>query len=59
MSAVRNAVEGDELLDVPKSLQDLADEQRIIRTYGITAIELGSSTLVDSIVTRIACRDVS
>jgi len=55
--SVRDAIQGIEDINVAQAIKLIADEQLIRGTYGITEEERHDS-LVDSIVTRMACRDV-
>lgn len=58
LDKIRNQVEGVEIEFSNEKLQPLVDKKRVCATYSIDANELRTSSLVDSIVTRMACRDV-
>lgn len=58
ISQVHRAVEGLEVPNVSEHLAEHANLNRIQDSYGIHSNELQSGSLIDSIVTRIACRDV-
>lgn len=58
LAALRQAVEGAEVQVASDSLGDLADEALVRKVYGISDVEARAGSLVDSIVTRMACRDV-
>lgn len=55
---VRNAVEGEEVLLIQEGLKQISDVAQIRNVYGIPIEEGKSSSLIDSVVTRMACRDV-
>ncbi len=55
---VRDAIAGEEVVDVENGLREYADKGRICSQYGIEEKERSAGSLVDSVVTRIACRDI-
>jgi len=55
---VRDVVTGSELLGVEKELAARCQVDLVRRMYDISERENGSSELLDSIVSRIACREI-
>lgn len=58
LAALRDLVEGDVVEDVSAGLAAGADRAALQKIYDLTEGEVAAGTLVDSIVTRIAVRDV-
>lgn len=57
VDAVRAAIIGSEVSDIAENISRCGDEKLARYHYSIDVNEGSNSTLVDSIVTRIACRD--
>lgn len=57
LAVLRGKISGDEQEPNPTNLQSLCQVELLQRVYGINSSELKTSTLVESIVTRMGCRD--
>lgn len=55
---VRSAIDGSEVADVPEGIKQTSDLAQIRKVYGLTDDEERTGSLLDAIVTRMACRDV-
>lgn len=55
---IRLAINGEEIPLTVTSVKDAFDEEAVKSVYAISEKELACGTLVDSIATRMACRDV-
>jgi hypothetical protein len=58
LNAVRAAITGFEIEDVSSGLSSILNKDRVRDAYDISPVEEQTSDLVQSIVTRIAVRDV-
>lgn len=58
VESIRTAVDGTEIMPPERGLKQVSDLDQIRKVYGILPEEEKITPLVDSIVTRIACRDV-
>jgi Kinase binding protein CGI-121 len=58
LNAVRAAINGLEIEDVSSGLSSVLNKDRVRDAYDISPLEEQTSDLVQSIVTRIAVRDV-
>lgn len=58
LDKVRELVNGTERESVPDTLLEISDSQRIEKIHGISEAEKTEGSLVDAVVTRMACRDV-
>lgn len=59
LANIRAHIDGTMLEPVPKEIEQTCDQAQIQTVYNIGEDERQTSTLVDSVVSRIACRDVS
>ncbi|CAN8068407.1 unnamed protein product [Agarophyton chilense] len=55
---IRHYIKAEEMSFNENCLEHIAEERAVKRIYGITEKELECGTLVDSVVTRMACRDL-
>lgn len=55
---IRHAINGEEVPVTENSVKDAFDRDAVKSTFAISEKELACGTLVDSIVTRMACRDI-
>lgn len=58
ISDIRKAIEGIEIMSVVDGIKQTSDLAQIRKLYGITDDEDRCGSLLDSVVTRMACRDV-
>ncbi|KAI0560528.1 hypothetical protein FGB62_111g02 [Gracilaria domingensis] len=55
---IRRYIKAEEKPAAGNCLKHIVDENTVKKVYGISEMELECGTLVDSVVTRMACRDV-
>lgn len=58
ISDIRKAIEGTEITSVVDGIKQTSDLAQIRKLYAITDDEERCGSLLDSVVTRMACRDV-
>lgn len=58
LNSIRNELSGTEVCNIAEKLRSYNNEERVCNYYGISEYELVNSTLLDTIVSRIACRDI-
>lgn len=58
IESIRSAVSGIEITSIEEGLKQVSDLSQIRKVYGISSEEEKCASLIDSVVTRMACRDV-
>lgn len=58
IALIRDAVDGSEQTAIADGLKELSDVKQITSVYGISDQELRNAPLLDSVVSRMACRDL-
>lgn len=58
ISDIRSTIEGTEITDVADGIKQITDLAQIRKLYAVTDDEERCGSLLDAIVTRMACRDV-
>lgn len=58
LTQIRDAVHGDEQSNIPESLANLSDLKKIASVYALSDQELRNGSVLDSVVSRMACRDL-
>lgn len=58
IESIRSSVNGIETKSIEEGLRQVSDLTQIRKVYGISLEEEKRASLIDSVVTRMACRDV-
>ena len=58
LEKLRDSVQGNEVVDLEITINKLCDEITLRKVYDITEMELECSSLEESILTRMACKQI-